>query len=115
MGRQNERTDLWGVGTSGVFFYASSFTYGSFIHSMLRPPLSALFLPAESASVARLATSRPAALSVPEGAIGIPLLFLCPAEPPYLLPSRVVLPGGVWRCGVVRLTTPGNRHPGVFC
>ena len=62
-----------------------------------------------------MASSRPAALSVPEGAIGIPLLFLCLAEPPYLLPSRSPLPGGVCRCGVVRLTTPGNRRPGVFC
>ena len=63
----------------------------------------------------RLATSRPAALSVTEGPIGIPVLFLCPVEPPYLLPSRSPLPGGVWICGVVRLTTPGNRRLGVFC
>ena len=63
----------------------------------------------------RLASSRLATRSVSEAAIGIPLLFLCPAEPPYLLPSRVVLPGGVWWCGVVRLTTPGNRRSGVFC
>ena len=62
----------------------------------------------------RLASSRPAALSVSEGPIGIPVLFLYPVEPPYLLPSRSPLPGGVWRCGVVRLTTPGNRRLGVF-
>ena len=42
----------------------------------------------------RLASSRPAALSVSEGAIGIPLLFLCLAELPYLLPSQVAVPGG---------------------
>ena len=41
----------------------------------------------------RLASSRLAALSVPKGAIGVPLLFLCPAELPYLLPSQVAFPG----------------------
>ena len=57
MGRRTRGRDLWSVdGTPGVFFYASSFTYGSFIQSVLRPPLSALFLPVESASVALFAS-----------------------------------------------------------
>ena len=42
----------------------------------------------------RLASSRLATRSVSEAAIGIPLLFLCPEEPPYLLPSQVLVPGG---------------------
>ena len=41
---------LWGL------FYAPSFTYGSFIHSMLKPAFGARFLPVESAPVARFAS-----------------------------------------------------------
>ena len=48
MERQTRGRDLWSE-NPGVFFYASSFTYGSFIHSMLKPALGARFLPVESA------------------------------------------------------------------
>ena len=35
----------------------------------------------------------PKVLSVPKGATGIPLLFLCPAELPLFAPSQVAFPG----------------------
>ena len=66
-------------------------TPGSFLGKRSLQPAQSHFI---GDGGGRLVSARPAARSVSEAAIGIPLLFLCPEEPPYLLPSQVLVPGG---------------------